>query len=203
MAPVAAPYDEATTAVEGSGAADHGVSHVRPAAGRAPGRSTVGAATALSRRSALSLRNRALFIDRTTAVCGAEYEWAINAGVYAAKADVTEAQVPLVRTRRRRPRLAGRPQLSVIENLRHTVTSPRATATARSHPSPDEIGERNRGDPSRNSQGRRHLCPPHPRAPLYSTPCWRITPPSHADRLATRDTCQAAGPSNLRSVQDS
>jgi len=47
----------------------------------------------LSRRSALSLRHSELVIDRTTALCGAEYEWAIHIGFYAAKANLTDAQV--------------------------------------------------------------------------------------------------------------
>jgi alkylhydroperoxidase family enzyme len=47
----------------------------------------------LSRRSALSLRHRELVIDRTTALCGAEYEWAIHVAAYAAKAALTDAQV--------------------------------------------------------------------------------------------------------------
>jgi hypothetical protein len=34
-----------------------------------------------------------LVIDRTTALCGAEYEWAIHISVYAAKANLTGAQV--------------------------------------------------------------------------------------------------------------
>jgi alkylhydroperoxidase family enzyme len=47
----------------------------------------------LSRRSALSLRHRELVIDRTTALCGAEYEWAIHIRVYSSKADLTGAQI--------------------------------------------------------------------------------------------------------------
>lgn len=47
----------------------------------------------LSRQSALLLRHRELVIDRTTALCGAEYEWSIHVAVYAAKAGLTDAQV--------------------------------------------------------------------------------------------------------------
>jgi alkylhydroperoxidase family enzyme len=47
----------------------------------------------MSRRSALSLRHRELVIDRTTALCGAEYEWAIHIDVFAAKAGLTDGQV--------------------------------------------------------------------------------------------------------------
>jgi alkylhydroperoxidase family enzyme len=47
----------------------------------------------LSRQSALSLRHRELVINRTTARCGAEYEWGIHVSAYAAKAGLTEAQV--------------------------------------------------------------------------------------------------------------
>jgi alkylhydroperoxidase family enzyme len=47
----------------------------------------------LSRQSALSLRHRELVINRTTARCGAEYEWGIHISAYAAKAGLTDAQV--------------------------------------------------------------------------------------------------------------
>lgn len=47
----------------------------------------------LSRRSALSVRHRELVIDRTTALCGAEYEWAIHVSVFADKAELTDAQL--------------------------------------------------------------------------------------------------------------
>ncbi|WP_328473143.1 carboxymuconolactone decarboxylase family protein [Actinoplanes sp. NBC_00393] len=47
----------------------------------------------LSRRSALSLRQRELVIDRTTALCGAEYEWGIHIAVFASKAGLTSDQV--------------------------------------------------------------------------------------------------------------
>jgi alkylhydroperoxidase family enzyme len=47
----------------------------------------------LSRQSALSLRHRELVIDRTTALCGAEYEWAIHVDVFAAKAALTAAEI--------------------------------------------------------------------------------------------------------------
>jgi Carboxymuconolactone decarboxylase family len=47
----------------------------------------------LSRRSALSIRQRELVIDRTTALCGADYEWAIHIAAFAEKADLSEQQV--------------------------------------------------------------------------------------------------------------
>ncbi|MEU4242904.1 carboxymuconolactone decarboxylase family protein [Actinoplanes sp. NPDC026619] len=47
----------------------------------------------LSRRCALSLRHRELVIDRTTALCGAEYEWGIHIALFAAKAALTGDQV--------------------------------------------------------------------------------------------------------------
>ncbi|TCC49125.1 carboxymuconolactone decarboxylase family protein [Kribbella capetownensis] len=47
----------------------------------------------LSRQSALSLRHRELIIDRTTALCGAEYEWGVHVGVFADKAGLTQAQI--------------------------------------------------------------------------------------------------------------
>ena len=47
----------------------------------------------LSRRLALSLRHRELIIDRTTARCGAEYEWAIHISVFADRAGLTGEQI--------------------------------------------------------------------------------------------------------------
>lgn len=47
----------------------------------------------LSREVALSLRHRELVIDRTTALCGADYEWGVHIDVYAAKAGLTDAQI--------------------------------------------------------------------------------------------------------------
>jgi alkylhydroperoxidase family enzyme len=47
----------------------------------------------LSRLSALSLRHRELVIDRTTALCGADYEWGVHVSVFAVKAGLTEPQV--------------------------------------------------------------------------------------------------------------
>jgi alkylhydroperoxidase family enzyme len=47
----------------------------------------------LSRRSALSLRHRELVIDRTTARCGADYEWGVHIAVYARKAGLGDDQV--------------------------------------------------------------------------------------------------------------
>ena len=48
----------------------------------------------LSRRSALTLRQRELVIDRVTARCGADYEWGVHVAAFADKAG-------LHRTRRR------------------------------------------------------------------------------------------------------
>lgn len=47
----------------------------------------------LSRRSALTIRQRELVIDRTTARCGAEYEWGIHVAMFAEKAGLTAAEV--------------------------------------------------------------------------------------------------------------
>lgn len=52
----------------------------------------------LSRRCALSLRHRELLILRTTARCGAEYEWGVHVQVFAAKAGLSAAQVRSVTT---------------------------------------------------------------------------------------------------------
>ncbi|WP_435592947.1 carboxymuconolactone decarboxylase family protein [Nocardia sp. bgisy118] len=46
-----------------------------------------------SRRSALTLRQRELVIDRTTALCGADYEWAVHVAGFAEKAGLDAAQL--------------------------------------------------------------------------------------------------------------
>ena len=47
----------------------------------------------LSRRCALSLRHRELLILRTTALCGAEYEWGVHVQVFADKAGLFGEQI--------------------------------------------------------------------------------------------------------------
>jgi len=47
----------------------------------------------LSRRLSLTFRDREIVIDRTTARCGCEYEWGVHVAVFAAKADLTPAQI--------------------------------------------------------------------------------------------------------------
>jgi alkylhydroperoxidase family enzyme len=47
----------------------------------------------LSRRCALTLRQRELVIDRTTALCGCEYEWGIHVQGFTGKAELTGEQV--------------------------------------------------------------------------------------------------------------
>ena len=41
----------------------------------------------------LSLRQREVVIDRTTALCRSEYEWGVHVAIYPAKAGLTEEQV--------------------------------------------------------------------------------------------------------------
>lgn len=41
----------------------------------------------------LTLRQREVVIDRTTALCRSEYEWGVHVAIYAAKAGLTEEQV--------------------------------------------------------------------------------------------------------------
>ncbi len=43
-------------------------------------------------RGHLSLRQRELVIDRTTALCGSEYEWGVHVAVFAPKAGINAAQ---------------------------------------------------------------------------------------------------------------
>src|SRR5687767_5653984 len=47
----------------------------------------------LSRKSALTLRQRELVIDRTTALCGADYEWGVHIAAFAEKAGLTADQI--------------------------------------------------------------------------------------------------------------
>jgi alkylhydroperoxidase family enzyme len=47
----------------------------------------------LSRRSALTLRQRELVVDRTTARCGADYEWGVHIAVFADQAGLSATQV--------------------------------------------------------------------------------------------------------------
>ncbi len=47
----------------------------------------------LSRNAGLSLRHRELVIDRTTALCGADYEWGVHISVFADKVGLDDAQV--------------------------------------------------------------------------------------------------------------
>ncbi|MCZ4122747.1 carboxymuconolactone decarboxylase family protein [Streptomyces sp. H39-S7] len=51
-----------------------------------------------SRRSALTLRQRELVIDRTTALCGARYEWAVHVTSFADKAGLDAAQLDSLAT---------------------------------------------------------------------------------------------------------
>jgi alkylhydroperoxidase family enzyme len=52
----------------------------------------------LSRRSALTLRQRELIIDRTTALCGADYEWGVHVAVFAGKAGLDADQISSLAT---------------------------------------------------------------------------------------------------------
>jgi alkylhydroperoxidase family enzyme len=44
-------------------------------------------------RGHLTIREREIVIDRVTAGCDAEYEWGVHVSAYAAKAELTEAQI--------------------------------------------------------------------------------------------------------------
>ncbi|WP_410621686.1 carboxymuconolactone decarboxylase family protein [Amycolatopsis sp. cmx-8-4] len=52
----------------------------------------------LSRRSALTLRQRELVIDRTTALCGADYEWGVHVATFAGKAGLDAGQLASLAT---------------------------------------------------------------------------------------------------------
>lgn len=98
VVPVAAPHDAATVAALaelGPPIALFGVLARKP--DRAHAIAQWGRYY-LSRRVALTLRQRELIIDRTTALCGADYEWGIHIKVFADKAGLTEAQVASLAT---------------------------------------------------------------------------------------------------------
>ncbi|GHI04153.1 carboxymuconolactone decarboxylase [Streptomyces cellostaticus] len=46
-----------------------------------------------SRSSALTIRQRELVIDRTTALCGADYEWGVHVAGFAEKAELNPGQL--------------------------------------------------------------------------------------------------------------
>ncbi len=50
-------------------------------------------AAGLLDRGHLTLRQREIVIDRTTALCGSEYEWGVHVAFFAARAGLTDAQV--------------------------------------------------------------------------------------------------------------
>lgn len=54
----------------------------------------------LSRRAALTLRQRELVIDRTTARCAADYEWGVHVAVFAEKAGLDAEQLASLATGR-------------------------------------------------------------------------------------------------------
>ena len=47
----------------------------------------------LGRTLSLTLREREIVIDRTCARCGCEYEWGVHVAFFAAKAELTAAQI--------------------------------------------------------------------------------------------------------------
>jgi len=81
--PLTAPHDDATAAALaelGPPIALFGVFARRPDRARAIAQ---WGRYYLSRRVALTLRQREIIIDRTTALCGADYEWGIHIAVFA------------------------------------------------------------------------------------------------------------------------
>jgi alkylhydroperoxidase family enzyme len=50
-------------------------------------------AAGLLDRGHLTLRQREIVIDRTTALCGSEYEWGVHVALFAERAELTGAQI--------------------------------------------------------------------------------------------------------------
>jgi len=93
VAPVEPPYDEATAAALESLGPPIALFRVFA---RRPERAKAifgWGSYYLSRRTALTLRQREIIIDRTAARCGAGYEWAIHATVFGGKARLDAAQL--------------------------------------------------------------------------------------------------------------
>lgn len=93
VAPVEPPYDEATAAALDSLGPPIALFRVFA---RRPERATAISGWGsyyLSRRTALTLRQREIVIDRTAARCGADYEWSVHATVFAAKAGLDAAHL--------------------------------------------------------------------------------------------------------------
>lgn len=93
VAPVEPPYDHETAAA--LDALGPPIMLFRTFARRpARARDIVGwGGYTLSRRFTLSLRQRELVIDRTTSLCGADYEWGVHIAVFAEKAALTAEQI--------------------------------------------------------------------------------------------------------------
>lgn len=123
IAPVEPPYDEQTTAALdalGSPIMLFRMFARRPDRARA----IVGwGSYYLSRRIALTLRQRELVIDRTTALCHADYEWGVHIATFAEKAELSGAQIQsLARGRADDPCWtdpADRAVLRAVEGLHH------------------------------------------------------------------------------------
>jgi alkylhydroperoxidase family enzyme len=49
-------------------------------------------------RGHLTIRQREIVIDRTTALCGSEYEWGVHITLFAARADLSPAQIASLTT---------------------------------------------------------------------------------------------------------
>jgi alkylhydroperoxidase family enzyme len=96
--PVAEPHDDATAAALAELGPPIGLFRVFA---RRPDRAHAIAQWGsyyLSRRVALTLRQRELIIDRTTALCGADYEWGIHVAVFAEKAGLSDTQIASLAT---------------------------------------------------------------------------------------------------------
>lgn len=93
VAPVAPPYDRETEELLSALGGDLAVFRLL-ARSTERGRAIHGwGAYYLSRALCLSLRHRELVIDRTTALCGSEYEWGVHVAAFANKVGLTADQV--------------------------------------------------------------------------------------------------------------
>jgi alkylhydroperoxidase family enzyme len=79
----------------------------------------------LSRQLSLSVRDRELVIDRTTALCGCEYEWGVHVATYAERAGLSAEQVrSLAHGSPDDPCWSGHDAvlLAAVDALHHTAT---------------------------------------------------------------------------------
>ncbi len=93
----------------------------------------------------LSLRDREIVIDRTTAMCGCGYEWGVHAALFAGRAGLTPQQIEDTAGEAIDPALWSEPERVLIETVDALIARKRLDdaefAALRSHYRDDQILE--------------------------------------------------------------